>query len=549
MKDVLWILIVIAIVMVFPIFLFIKENPFDTASFLSLEKEMVAWQRARMQISPSRTNHLETFKDIQKNSEPLKNVNSCILIGAPPLKKRLLTIGISSMKRPQRSYLLDTLESLFYSSSLSEQKHFIVLVHLADPDPMWRGQVISNISTIFKPYIQASQLVVINTPLKSYLPLKSLKRNFNDTPAYVAFRSKRNMDYAFLMNFATNHSDYFLTIEDDVKCVPGFVTQIATTVSAWENKPWVTLEFSPLGFTGKLFRTKDLPCFVNFLLLFYQEMPCDSLLSHFHDLLMQQTPVQFLPSLFQHMGNYFSFEGKFNNLKDKEFEEDDIRSPNNPAASIYTSLKATNDSVPMNAYSLNKNFFYAKSAEAGSHLTVVLDSPAKVFRVQVLTGSDLKGENQLKEGQIELGYDFNDQINDCDDYILLGLLVNGILNKQVLSNKSGKKKSDPQVSSEGLKSRVRAVCLPAHYKPCKHILVQSGPAHEESGCENVSEEARCHTGVTGSRASCTFNGPQLNVAGLPLSSEIPKWGAKLAPSKGSKQQLDAFASSCWAAPH
>lgn len=139
------------------------------------------------------------------------------------------------------------------------------------------------------------------------------------------------------------------------------------------------------------------------------------------------------------MGNYSSFEGKFNNLKDKEFEEDDISSPNNPAASIYTSLKDTNDSVPMNAYSLNKNFFYAKSAEAGSHLTVVLDSPAKVFRVQVLTGSDLKGENQLKEGQIELGYDFNDQINDCDDYILLGLLVNGILNKQVLSNKSGKK--------------------------------------------------------------------------------------------------------------
>lgn len=333
---------------------------------------------------------------------------------------------------------MDTLKSLFYSSSLSEQKHFIVLVHLADPDPMWHGQMISNISTIFKPYIQASQLVVINMPLKSYLPLKKLKENFNGTTAYVAFHSKRNMDYAFLMNFATNHSDYFLMIEDDVKCVPGFVTQIATTVSAWENKPWVTLEFSPLGFTGKLFRTKDLPCFVNFLLLFYQEMPCDCLLSHFHDL-MQQTPVQFLPSLFQHMGNYSFFEGKFNSLKDKEFEEDDISSPNNPAASIYTSLKATNDSVPMNAYSLNKNFFYAKSAEVGSHLTVVLDSPAEVFRVQVLTGSDLKGENQLKEGQIELGYASTNQINDCDDYILLGLLVNGILNKQVLSNKSGKK--------------------------------------------------------------------------------------------------------------
>ena len=48
---------------------------------------MVAWQRARMQISPSRTNYVETFKDMQKNSEPLKNVDSCILIGAPPEKK------------------------------------------------------------------------------------------------------------------------------------------------------------------------------------------------------------------------------------------------------------------------------------------------------------------------------------------------------------------------------------------------------------------------------------------------------------------------------
>lgn len=342
------------------------------------------------------------------------------------------------MQRPRGSYLLDTLQSLFFASSSSEQKHFIVLVHLADPDSTWRGQMISNISTLFKPYIQANQLVVINTPLKSYLPLKDFKKNFNDTPAYVAFRSKQNMDYAFLMNFATNHSDYFLMIEDDVKCVPGFVTQIAATVSAWEKKPWVTLEFSQLGFIGKLFHTKDLPCFVHFLLLFYQEMPCYYLLTHFHEL-MQQTPIQFFPSLFQHMGNYSSFEGKFNSLKDREFEEDDFGSPSNPAASIYTSLKVANASVLMNAYSLDKNFFYTKSAEAGSHLTVVLDTPAKVFRVQVLTGSDLKEENQLKEGHIELGYDSTNRINDCDDYILLGLLVNGVLNKQVLSNESGKK--------------------------------------------------------------------------------------------------------------
>lgn len=93
----------------------------------------------------------------------------------------------------------------------------------------------------------------------------------------------------------------------------------------------------------------------------------------------------------------------------------------------------------MNAYSLDKNFFYTKSSEAGSHLTVVLDVPAKVFRVQVLTGSHLKDKNHLEEGRVELGYDATNRINDCDDYILLGLLENGTLNKQVLSNESGKK--------------------------------------------------------------------------------------------------------------
>ncbi|XP_014303818.1 alpha-1,3-mannosyl-glycoprotein 4-beta-N-acetylglucosaminyltransferase C-like [Myotis lucifugus] len=426
MRDALCLLVSAAAALL-SIFFFIKENPLDTTSFLSLEeKELVAWQRARMQLNPGRTRHLQTFKDMQKNSEPFKNVNSYILIGAPPRKKKLLTIGISSGQRPEGSHLVDTLQSLFFASSSSERKHFTVLVHLAGPDPKWLVQMIYNLSAMFQPHIQARELVVITTPLTSYLPLKDLKVTFNDPPVHAAFHSRQNMDYAFLMNFATQHSDYFLVVEDDVKCAPGFVTQIATAVSAWANRPWVTLEFSPLGLTGKLFRAGDLPRLVHFLLLFYREMPWDCLLSHFQNLL-QHTPIRFLPSLFQQVGNSSSFE------------EEDTGSPSNPAASIHTSLKVANDSAPSHAYSLDENFFYTKSAEPGSHLTVVLDVPAHVSRVQVLTGSDPRGWNQLEEGQVELGCDSTNRVSDCDDYTLLGLLVNGVLNKQVLSPTSGKK--------------------------------------------------------------------------------------------------------------
>ncbi|KAG8518055.1 Alpha-1,3-mannosyl-glycoprotein 4-beta-N-acetylglucosaminyltransferase C, partial [Galemys pyrenaicus] len=402
------------------------------------EKEELALQRAQMQINTRRTKHLESFKDMQEHSGPFANVNPHILLGAPPAEKKLLTIGISSEQQCRRNYLLDTLQSLFSASSSSEWKHFIVLVYLACPDHGWLGPMTANISTLFRPYIQAGQLIVINNPLKSYLPLKKHKKKLNDNPAYVASYSKQNMDYAFFMNFATQYSDYFLMVDDGVKCAPGFVTQIAATVSAWEYKPWVTLEFSQLAFTGKLFHTRDLPSFAHFLLLFYQEMPYGFLLTHFHDL-MQQTPIQFFPSLFQHMGNFSSFGKKSDSLNDKEFEENDIGSPSNPTASVYTNLEATNETVPMNAYSLNGTFFHSKVVEVGSHLTVVLDKPARVFRVQVLTGSHLKDETQLKGGQVELGFDSTNRITNCDDYILLGLLENGTLNKQVLYNESGKK--------------------------------------------------------------------------------------------------------------
>ncbi|XP_054432396.1 alpha-1,6-mannosyl-glycoprotein 4-beta-N-acetylglucosaminyltransferase-like [Pteronotus mesoamericanus] len=426
MRESLWVLVVLAAV-VLSVVVFITENPFDPSSFLSTEeKELVAWQRARMQLNPGRTHHLETFKEMQKNSEPLKNVHSRILIGAPPGERRLLTIGISAVPPPQGSSLVDTLQSLFSAASSSERRHFTVLLHVAGPDPRWLAQVTRKLSAVFKPHIRARDLVVIASPPASLLPLKDLKEAARDPPAHVAFRSLQSVGHAFLMNFAAQHSPYFLMVEEGVKCAPGFVTQIATTLSAWEHRPWVTLEFSRRGLAGKLFHAGDLPRIARFLLLFHQDVPFDGLLSHFQDL-VQPRPIRFLPALFQRVGG------------PRSSQEEEAGSPSNPAASLHTSLEGANGSVPSSAYSLDESFFYAKLAEAGSHLTVVLDTPAQVSRVRVQTGSDLGDENQLKEGQVELGYDATNLVSDCDDYVLLGLLVDGSLDRQVLSHESGRK--------------------------------------------------------------------------------------------------------------
>uniref|UniRef100_A0A452RUI1 MGAT4 conserved region domain-containing protein n=1 Tax=Ursus americanus TaxID=9643 RepID=A0A452RUI1_URSAM len=380
----------------------------------------------------------------------------------------LLTIGISSVQHPRGSYLLDTLQSLFFASSSSEQKHFIVVVHLADPDPKWLGQMISSISTLFKPYIQARQLIVINTPLKSYLPLKDLKKNLHDSPAYVAFSSKQNMDYAFLMNFATNHSDYFLMIEDDVKCAPGFVTQIVTIVSAWENKSWLTLNFSQLGFTGKLFRTRDLPCLVHFLFLFYQEMPCDYLLAHFHDLL--------IPSVFYHMGNYSVFEDTcFPVEKEKVFGE-----PDNPVANVLTDMMAGLNVIPQYAYILNKECYSVLDPVEGNYLTVILEKPQKVIRIEVLTGSDKQGLYWLQQGQVELGYDPLENSRGCTRYTLLGPLVEGHLDQRVFYEED---------SVEEL-SCIRLIVLASQksWLLVRQIRVWTQPEEEKIGNDNMEKD-------------------------------------------------------------
>ena len=89
------------------------------------------------------------------------------------------------------------------------------------------------------------------------------------------------MDHAFLMSLATKLSEYFLLLEDDALCAPNFISHVQRKVDTLGSQPWALLEFSNLGFLGKLFRSGDLPVLAHFLLLFYREKPLARLLPHF----------------------------------------------------------------------------------------------------------------------------------------------------------------------------------------------------------------------------------------------------------------------------
>ncbi|KAK2850967.1 hypothetical protein Q5P01_007243 [Channa striata] len=359
------------------------------------------------------------------------NVSYQLLAGAPSTQQRYLSIGLSSIQRTKGSYLTPTLQSLFSQSSPDERSSMVVVVLLADFDVRWRIATVKEIKTKFALELEQGQLVVIHVPWDQYPPITGLKRNFNDAPERVSFRSKQNLDYSYLIHYSASLGQYYLQLEDDVSCAKNFLTTIKGHVEEQEAKKttWSMLEFSALGYIGKLYKSAHLPLLARFLFLFYQEMPCDWLMNHFRELLTQRESILLKPSLFQHMGTFSSFQGTFNKLKDKDFEEGIYT---NPSAEVYSDMSTYRKYFPKQAWEPGEGFFWARSPENGNYLTVVFTDPAVVTGIYIETGSGKK--DLLESAQVELGQDVITKNKDktCKQFQPVGILKNGMFEIQEL---------------------------------------------------------------------------------------------------------------------
>lgn len=88
---------------------------------------------------------------------------------------------------------------------------------------------------------------------------------FNDSTERIKWRQNQNYDICFLMAYCRERGYYYLNLEDDVLARPRFVTDIMQFINNSDittNKKWLILEFSELGFIGKLFRTRYINHFV-----------------------------------------------------------------------------------------------------------------------------------------------------------------------------------------------------------------------------------------------------------------------------------------------
>ncbi|KAM4053685.1 alpha-1,3-mannosyl-glycoprotein 4-beta-N-acetylglucosaminyltransferase-like protein MGAT4D [Anomaloglossus baeobatrachus] len=303
-----------------------------------------------------------------------------------------IVIGIPTVKRDKQSYLLETLRSLFSAMSAAEKQDCVVVVFIAEVNAEYVNGLADNINDNFPLETQSGMLEVISPPSSFYPDFSNIKETFGDSKDRVKWRTKQNLDYSFLMLYTQPKGIYYLQLEDDIVAKPDYFQSIKDFATQQTSDEWLILEFSQLGFIGKLFKCKDLPYVAEFFLMFYKDKPIDWLLDHYlwvkvcnpekdakHcDRQKSNLRIRYRPSLFQHVGTHSSLVGKIQNLKDKDFDKKVLLKRHlNPTAKLSTSLKAYQHYSLEKAY-VGDEYFWSFSPVAGDYILFEFQDPLQL---------------------------------------------------------------------------------------------------------------------------------------------------------------------------
>uniref|UniRef100_A0A8C9VAJ3 Alpha-1,3-mannosyl-glycoprotein 4-beta-N-acetylglucosaminyltransferase B n=1 Tax=Scleropages formosus TaxID=113540 RepID=A0A8C9VAJ3_SCLFO len=366
-----------------------------------------------------------------------------------------IVMGVPSVKREVHSYLTDTLSSLMSELSPAEREDCVIVVFIAE------------VCALAPPALARTFAIACLEELSPHLlPAMRLSRDGShcagDTRACSStWVTPQNLDYCFLMMYAQSKGTYYVQLEDDIVARPNYFTTMKNFALQQPSEEWMILEFSQLGFIGKMFKSLDLSLIVEFMLMFYKDKPIDWLLDHIMwvkvcnpekdakhcDRQKANLRIRFKPSLFQHVGTHSSLAGKIQKLKDKDFGKQTLHKGHaNPMAEVTTSLKTYQHYTLEKAY-LGEDFFWAFTPVAGDFIRIRFFTPVRIERyffrsgniehpgdklfnttVEVLPFDNIQSEKEaLKEGRERTPKYHRTE----DGFIRIGMFQNGIAEGEV----------------------------------------------------------------------------------------------------------------------
>lgn len=323
-------------------------------------------------------NYLIRFQNVSNNA------TNCSSIAG------YLTIGISSVNRPNtdRIYLYETLDSIIGKIAEVEHHRVTIVILVSDSNMTYNTELSSTIYERYQSHCDDGLIHVIQASKCIYPDLEHVKRTYNDTQPRLKWRAKQNIDYAFLMLYCRDVSDFYMQLEDDVIAATDFLQDIQSKIKNTTQR-WFLLEFSRLGFIGKLFHSADLEFAAKYLLQKYDSSPCDFLLGSMRIIRGQIMPIHSEYALFQHIGRLSSLKDKIQPAVEITFK-DDIQLPvgDNTAAIIDTSLTTYDEHIPEHAYDNDTStYFWSKSPMQYNYFTLIFEKPQHFCRIIIPTGA------------------------------------------------------------------------------------------------------------------------------------------------------------------
>lgn len=214
-----------------------------------------------------------------------------------------LTIGLATVERKGADYLTMTLDSLLQNASKTSGYYIKIVILLADRKRSVRERRLKMLRNEYGPYLEQGKIQIITIPLKAYPQLRGLSRTLNNSEDRMYWRSKQTIDFAFLMQYCQYFSPYYLHLEDDVIAERDYDLNVKKFIKDKEGIYWFNLDFSNLGFIGKLYRSETLLNQARIFRLFYTEMPVDLLLAKYRTLLGNDvTKITYPRNIFKHIG-------------------------------------------------------------------------------------------------------------------------------------------------------------------------------------------------------------------------------------------------------
>ncbi|KAI6646458.1 hypothetical protein LOD99_12579 [Oopsacas minuta] len=349
-------------------------------------------------------------------------------------KNYKFVFGIPTIARPHKEkYLLETLDSLLKDPASFQELNILIIIFVADMETDRCTSVSNMVTEKHRELIDGGFIEILCPHPNLYPSLDNVRQTLGDPEDRFKWRSKQNLDFAFLMWYASGKGEYYLQLEDDIIASEGYTYHLNSYVDKVKNDFWFLIHFTQLGFIGKLLKGNDLLSFAQYLLLFYMNQPCDWLLYDYGRglvcysgldekecrSLLDSVYLMHTPALFQHVGTVSSLGGKIQNLKDPTFQEH-LALPKNPIYSNPPAVVTSTFSIYLhntaNILYEGVGMLWSDKVLEGNHIIVEFLHPQELKGIQIRSGNLDNQEDTFENGVVEFKRAMNEEYEYWCDF-------------------------------------------------------------------------------------------------------------------------------------